>query len=445
VADDRIGSLVKQVRRAGAREYEVFLQESRVTEIHTRLKEVELVATARTAGYALRVHDGGLGLASASLFASSPERTARLAISSARQSEKVKFEFPTQKKENKVLAEDRELVDSPVKEVEEYKDALLQSSESNGVVLTFSKSRAFVLDSFLVNSSGLRKRKRETYFQTEACLKVGTASPTEFWILRYARSPDGLRSKLQEWMEVAKSSVGATTPASGKMDIILPPSVSADLLVDVLGFHASGESVKMGLSKLRKGQVVAPEFMDVLDDGLYPMGLRTAPVDDEGNPQGRTVLIKGGVFKGRIYDQFWAAKFGVSSTGNGVREPFGTVNTRFLASPRCLPTNIAVSEGDLTLEEIIGETKKGLIVYNFAWLIPDRSSGSFSSEIRNASMVENGRVSHSVRGGVVSGNVFDLMKGVAAITREREVVSGGTAFSGVMPTIKFSGVEVAGE
>ncbi len=444
MVDEGIESLVRRVRRAGPREFEVFLQTSRVTEVHTRLKEVELEARSRTGGYAVRVHDGGIGIASAGLGASSAEKVTRMAVSAARQTEPVKFEFPGQRKGESVVAEDSRLLRSPVKVLERFEEELLGSSEANGVVLTFSKARAFAIETQVANSNGLHQRKRETYFETEVSLKAGGEVPVEFWILRFARSPDGFLKRLQEWMDIAKSSVGAVPPKSGRTDVIFPPSVATDLLVNVIAFNASAESVKRGLSKIKEGQVVAPDFVNVVDDGLFPMGLRTAPVDDEGNPQKRTVLVEGGVFRRRIYDQFYAVEFGEEPTGNGIRASRGAVGSRFLGAPQCLPTNVSVSGGDWTVEEMVKDTKDGLIVDNFAWLIPDGATGNFSSEIRNATLVEGGKPTAAIRGGVVSGNVFDLMKRMDAMTKDREVVSGGSAFSGVMPTIRFRDVEVAG-
>jgi len=66
--------------------------------------------------------------------------------------------------------------------------------------------------------------------------------------------------------------------------------------------------------RVRKAQLI--------DSGLLPEGLDTAPVDDEGVPSQDTVILDKGVLQTYLYNCYSAARDGVESTGNGMRASF---------------------------------------------------------------------------------------------------------------------------
>src|SRR5438309_11440420 len=100
--------------------------------------------------------------------------------------------------------------------------------------------------------------------------------------------------------------------------------------------------------------------------------------------------------------------------------------------PENQTANLMIHPGNQKLEKLISEIKEGIIIYMFSWLHPSEESGSFGTEIRNADFIENGEITGPVKGGVVSGNVFDLLKNTTGIHKEIEVVSDWTAIDGIM-------------
>jgi TldD protein len=89
--------------------------------------------------------------------------------------------------------------------------------------------------------------------------------------------------------------------------------------------------------------------------------------------------------------------------------------------------------------------KEGILVEQFSWLNPDPYSSSFSSEIRNGYLIKNGEVTQPIKGGLVAGKVFDLIKNISCISSSAKIESGATAFSIVSPHIRFENVQVAGK
>src|SRR5438552_12468435 len=96
---------------------------------------------------------------------------------------------------------------------------------------------------------------------------------------------------------------------------------------------------------------------------------------------------------------------------------------KYLTLPENQTTNLMIHPGNQKLEKLIAEIKEGIIIHMFSWLHPNEESGSFGSEIRNANFIRDGEIEGPVKGGVVSGNVFDLLKNITGISKEIEVAS----------------------
>ncbi len=127
------------------------------------------------------------------------------------------------------------------------------------------------------------------------------------------------------------------------------------------------------LAKLRYGS----ENVNIVADATVPGGLGTFGYDDEGTPATRVDLIKEGMFVGYQTSRETAAELGLKQSSGGMRAQ----------SPLALPiirmTNINLLPGDWKAEEIIEDTKKGvLMMVNKSWSIDDRRLNfQFGTEI----------------------------------------------------------------
>ena len=145
----------------------------------------------------------------------------------------------------------------------------------------------------------------------------------------------------REAAERACRLLGGRKCASMKAPVVLDPFVSAAFF-GVLSSALTADAVQKGRSLFagREGQQVAGELLSLVDDGVRPDGLDSAPFDGEGTPCRRTPLIEGGVLQGFLYDTYTARKAGRSSTGNGLRGSYAGI-------PGVRPTNLVV-DGPVT-------------------------------------------------------------------------------------------------
>jgi TldD protein len=169
-------------------------------------------------------------------------------------------------------------------------------------------------------------------------------------------------------------------------------------------------------------------------------------VDDEGTPTQRTVLIEDGVLRGYMQDSLNARLLGMPLTGNARRESFAHITL-----PRM--TNTYMLAGPHDPQEIIASVPKGIYATNFGGGQVDITSGKFVFSAAEAYLIENGKVTHPVKGATLIGNGPDVLTRVTMIGNDLALDSGiGTCGKegqsvpvGVgQPTLKIEGLTVGG-
>jgi TldD protein len=147
-----------------------------------------------------------------------------------------------------------------------------------------------------------------------------------------------------------------------------------------------------------------------------------------------------------MQDSLNARLLGMPLTGNARRESFAHVTL-----PRM--TNTYMLAGPHDPAEIIAAVPKGIYAPNFGGGQVDITSGKFVFSAAEAYLIENGKVTHPVKGATLIGNGPDVLTRVSMIGNDLELDSGiGTCGKegqsvpvGVgQPTLKIDGLTVGG-
>jgi len=72
-------------------------------------------------------------------------------------------------------------------------------------------------------------------------------------------------------------------------------------------------------------------------------------------------------------------------------------------------------ERDPDFEEIVSEIDKGIYVPRIPPAFINPATGSFSVELRQAFSIEKGEIKSPVRWGMISGNIYDMIKNIYSI------------------------------
>ena len=259
---------------------------------------------------------------------------------------------------------------------------------------------------------------------------------------------DVLREYAGKAVAQALTNLEARPAPAGTMTVVLGPGWPGILLHEAVGHGLEGDFNRKGSSAFsgRIGERVAAPGVTVIDDGTLQGRRGSLTIDDEGNPTQRTVLIEDGVLRGYLQDSLNARLMKMPLTGNGRRESFA-----HLTLPRM--TNTCMLAGPHDPREIIASVERGVYAVNFAGGQVDITNGKFVFSAAEAYMIENGKVTHPVRGATLIGNGPDALTRVKMIGTDMQLDSGiGTCGKegqsvpvGVgQPTLRIDGLTVGG-
>lgn len=252
----------------------------------------------------------------------------------------------------------------------------------------------------------------------------------------FARSWKALDSAriVDEAVEHAVSLVGGQPVESQDAEVIFHRGVAAQIW-GMLGRTLTGEEAQKGRSIFagQIGQKVASELVTIVDDPLRADGPGASPFDAEGVPRKTFPIIEDGVLRGFLYDTYGAAKAGVSSTGHASRS--------FRSPVSASPANLYMKPGGLDRDEIVASTRdgflvaevKGLTVGGFNVVSGDLSVGASGLWIRD------GKVVGPVREVTIAGNLKAMLLEVDAVCSDFKWSGVGT------PSFRVKRMAVSGK
>jgi TldD protein len=257
-----------------------------------------------------------------------------------------------------------------------------------------------------------------------------------------------LRKYAAQAVHQAAINLDAAPAPAGNMTVVLGNGWPGILLHEAIGHGLEGDFNRKGSSAFsgRVGERVAAKGVTVVDDGTIAARRGSLQMDDEGNATQCTTLIENGILRGYLQDTLNARLMGVPVTGNARRESYA-----HLPIPRM--TNTMMLAGDKTREEIIASVKHGLYAANFGGGQVDITSGKFVFSTTEAYMIEDGKITHPVKGATLIGNGPDVLTRISMIGNDMALDSGvGTCGKegqsvpvGVgQPTLRIDGLTVGG-
>ena len=208
--------------------------------------------------------------------------------------------------------------------------------------------------------------------------------------------------------EYASRSRNPSQLPEGTYDVVFTSTVVANILP--VARSASAFAIESGSSFLegKLGQRVGVPALGTDDCGVVEHGLGGRAFDDEGTPTTNKLVVGEGVFRTMLHNTTTAKKFGSKSTGNaGIIAPY--------------PFTIVFQAGGVSFEEMIRETRNGVLVTN-NWYTryQNQRTGEYSTVPRDAAFrLSDGEVREPLVGLRVSDSIPRQLERIGMISRER--------------------------
>ena len=183
--------------------------------------------------------------------------------------------------------------------------------------------------------------------------------------------------------------------------------------------------------------------LTLIDDPHIPEGVGTKSFDDEGVETQKNILTDEGVFKNTFSNLYDSYKEEKSTTGNASRigSPMGRSSEPI---PLSSPHNLKINSGDISQEEMIKDTKQGLLVgrlwYTYA-INPIK--GDFSCTARSGiKIIKDGKIVNSGKSVRIIHNITDMLKNISAIGNNQKNVIQWASLPSITPSIKAENISV---
>lgn len=217
---------------------------------------------------------------------------------------------------------------------------------------------------------------------------------------------------------VAKTAVdllSAPYAPAGAATVILNPELVGLLAHEAIGHTVEADFVLSGSAASGKlGTTVASELVTLGDTGPAEIGAHSAGgivlVDDEGVLAGTTVIIDRGLLKSYLHDRESAAIFGVAPTGNARAWQYDD-------EPIIRMRNTYIEPGGSSLNEMIESVKDGFLLAGAGSGQAD-ANAEFMFGVQEAYEIRKGRLGRLLRGATISGDAFEVLRDVDAVSSD---------------------------
>ena len=438
---DLLQYAVKQAETLGASDAEAYGATNNESEVFIENNDVKQAKSQRTSSIGIRVVlDGSIGFYSTNDLAKSRIRdAAATAIKVAHASPKDRHNvFPAKSRsKSKSLrgiydrnADSFQTLDAARMAAEMLKSA---KSYDSRVSVDSGNFTAEVATHALANSNGIELKEKASVFSWSImgmAIEDTEISSFDYQVggSHHIKDIDVCNTATEFAQTVVKSLGTRKIEESFKGEMLLTPMAANEMIEEVIAHAINSDAVQKKSSHFagKIGKRVASDLLTIEDDATNVEGLNASSFDREGVFHRRNVVIEKGILKKFLYNTHTASKDGVRSTGNagGSTSSPPTVST----------TNFLVKPMRSGFDTLVSEIDKGMIISRFSGNV-NPVNGDFSGVVKGGRLVMKGTIKHPVKEVMVAGNVFEALRRLNGISRERKAIYGS-----ILPYMRFDGI-----
>jgi PmbA protein len=404
---------------AEAEVYQVSSEETQVRFESNRLKQLQ---TNQSTSVSLRiVKDGRIGYATTTGTADRQELVGN-AVETAAFGTEARFHLPDTTDYPKVSIFDSSVEAISINKMISLGEEMIAAvtGHTPGIMCEAGVSRGVIVVRIL-NSRRGQAEYRKSFFSLD--IEGNLVNETDMLFVGESESschplsdPKKVTDLVLRQLDLAKNRARAPTK---QIPVVFTSNGVASALIMPLLSAFNGKIVLEGASPIgdKLGKTVFDKKFSLRDDPMVAYRPGSRPCDDEGVASQRTPLVKKGVVAGFLYDLQTAALAGTKSTGNGSRGRGGL--------PAPAASALVVTPGKATFDEMVQDIREGLVVEQLMGAEQGNIlGGDFSGNVLLGFKIESGKIVGRVKDTMVSGNVYKILKDIAAIGSETRWVGG---------------------
>jgi PmbA protein len=343
---------------------------------------------------------------------------------------------------------DNKLAEITGSEASEISQTMIDST-LNPKINSITGSLNIVSENFLVsNTNGLRKNENATYISgiINADSNVGNFPVSGIGqdccrtLQKFAPEKIG-----EDAFEMCVDSINPQRCEFETCSVIFEPYSVGEILAFVLAsnFNLKTYAEKRSCFSEKIGTKISTLDFSLLDDPHAPEGIGSKSFDDEGIPTKILPLIEKGIFRNIYSDSYNVFKEDMGQSGNASR-PGSPMGRSTEPIPMSSPHNLRIKSGDVSENEIIKDTKKGISVgrlwYTYA---VNPIKGDFSCTARSGiRIIENGEIKKPGKSVRIIHNVSTMLQNISAIGNNIRNVLQWASLPSICPSLKVENIKI---
>jgi PmbA protein len=438
---DLLHYAIKQAEIFGASDAEAYAATNNESEVFIENNDLKQAKSQSISSIGIRVVlDGSIGFYSINDLAKSRVRDgAAMAIKIARASPRDRHNVLPNRSRSKSKSlrgiYDRNSESFQTSDAARRAAEMLKAAKSydSRVSVDSGNFSAQVATHAVANSNGIELKERASVFSWSImgmAIENTEISSFDYQVggSHYVKDID-VSSTASEFAETVVKSLGTKKiEDSFKGEMLLTPMAANEMIEEVIAYAINSDALQKKSSQFagKIGKQVASDLLTVEDDATNVDGLNASSFDREGVSHRRNVVIEKGILKKFLYNTYTASKDGVRSTGNAG----GSTSS----PPMVSTTNFLIKPMRSSIDTLISEIDKGILISRFSGNV-NPVNGDFSGVVKGGRLIMHGTIQHAVKEVMVAGNVFEALRRLNGVSRERKVI-----YDSILPYLRFDGI-----
>jgi len=223
----------------------------------------------------------------------------------------------------------------------------------------------------------------------------------------------------------ARGLLSASPPPSGKMSVVMDPSLVGVYIHEAFGHAAEADAIKAGTSVLagKLGKVVGSREVSVYDDPTIPGAAGSFPFDSEGTRTARRTIVENGVLVGYLHSLETASWLGSMPNGAARAMDFSSI-------PIIRMSNTFVDAGDMKLEELLELVREGIYLTKSYGGYVDTVRGQFLFSAQGGNAIRGGKLAEGIQNVSMSGMTLEVLEKTMGVGERIDLAFPGTCGKG---------------
>ncbi|MFX1314521.1 MAG: TldD/PmbA family protein [Promethearchaeota archaeon] len=222
--------------------------------------------------------------------------------------------------------------------------------------------------------------------------------------------------------------LNAKSPIGGKFTVIMDPKLTGTFIHEAFG-HACEADLVLNKESILEGKIgkkVALDEIEIIDDPTMGQGKKfNLPyelfgsyfTDDEGTPSQETIIIEKGILRNYLHNLETSSRMAVASNGHGRANSCSSKPQVRMGFTYLLPK-------DWEYEEIIEDTKNGVLCEDFQYGYTDPTTGNFQFKCKLSYKIDHGEKKDLMRDVSLSGMTLEVLNKISAIGKSMNYSDG---------------------